>query len=156
MPDQSTEPELVTLEPMTVAVIREIVPMNALPDFFGRAFHAAAAASAEQGVAIAGPPLGAYYSMPTDTVDVAAGFPTDGAVGAAGDVISVTLPGGRAAQILHVGSYDSLIDTYGRLMAWLEENGLTGGPLMWESYLNEPDPADVESTLTRITWPLAP
>ena len=45
-------------------------------------------------------------------------------------------------------------ETYGRLMAWLGEQGVAPGPLMWECYLNEPDPARPEASQTLIVWPL--
>lgn len=54
-----------------------------------------------------------------------------------------------------MGTYDAMQDTYGRLLAWLAEQGLTPGPVMWESYLTEPDPAHPEATKTLIVWPLA-
>jgi hypothetical protein len=34
-------------------------------------------------------------------------------------------------------------------------NNLTPSSVMWESYLNEPDPAHLESAQTLITWPVA-
>ena len=148
-------PEIVTLDPHTVALVRETVAMDQLQEFFPRAFEATARTAGEQGVRLAGPPLGVYFGMPSATVDVGAGFPTDGPVTPDADVQPVTLPGGRAAQVVHEGSYDSMIDTYGRLMAWLGEEGLTPGPVMWEIYLTEPDDAAPEATQTRIVWPLA-
>ena len=57
---------------------------------------------------------------------------------------------------MHVGSYDSLQQTYGRLMTWLESQKLRGGTVMWESYLTEPTPGQSQDTMmTRISWPLA-
>lgn len=150
----STEPQLVTLEPVTLAALRETVPMNALPAFFGRAFNATYAAAQQQGIPVVGPPLGIYYSMPTDTVDVAAGFPTARPVAASGGVTPVELPGGRAAQVLHRGPYDTMEQTYNRLLAWVAERGLKAAKIMWESYLNEPLPDAPEATETLITWPL--
>ena len=147
-------PEVVSLEPTAVAVVRETVPMNELTSFFDRAFHAVAEAVGAQGVALAGPPFGAYYGMPTDTVDLAAGFPVQREVVATGDVVASTLPGGRAAQVMHVGSYDSLGQTYDRLFGWMRQQGLTPDSMMWESYLTEPDADNPDATLTRITWPI--
>lgn len=156
MPDTRHDPEIVTLEPATVAVLRETIPMTAMSDFFGRAFSGAAEALGRQGIAPAGPPLGIYYGMPTDTVDVAAGFPFVGTFADDGAVTAVTLPAGRAVQLMHQGSYDTLTDSYGRLMAWLAEQALTPGPVMWESYLTEPTPdGDQSEMLTLIVWPLA-
>lgn len=149
------QPEIVTLEPRQVALLRETVRMDALGDYFGRAFSAAAQVAGAQGVQIVGPPLGVYFGMPSETVDVGAGFPTDRPFTPDGGVAPFTLPGGRAAQVLHVGSYDAMQDTYGRLMAWFGAEGLTGGQVMWEEYLTEPDPAAPDATRTLIVWPLA-
>ena len=149
------QPEIVTLEPRPVALVRETVRMDALPDFFGKAFGAVARAAGLQGIALAGPPLGVYFGMPSDTVDVGAGFPTVAPLNPDADVAALTLPGGQAAQVLHEGTYDEMTVTYGRLMEWFAEQGLTPGPLMWESYLNEPDPAAPEASRTLIVWPIA-
>lgn len=148
------EPEIVTLEQRIAAVVRESVRMEAMPDFFGRAFQASAEVAGRQGVHLAGPPIGVYFGMPTDTVDVAAGFPTDRAVAADAGVEPLALPGGRAATVVHVGPYDTMEATYGRLIAWLGAQGLTPGEVMWEEYLTEPDPAHPEAIETRIVWPL--
>lgn len=147
-------PEIVTLAPQHVALVRGTVRMDALPDFFGRAFQATFQAAQAQGIALAGPPVGVYYGMPSETVDVGAGFPTEHPVTPDADVTAALLPGGAAAQVLHEGSYDALQETYGRLMAWLGEQGVAPGPLMWECYLNEPDPARPEASQTLIVWPL--
>ncbi|MHB1009473.1 MAG: GyrI-like domain-containing protein [Propionibacteriaceae bacterium] len=152
---ENHEPEIVNLEPRTVAVLRERVPMNSLVDYFGRAFTTVSQVASEQGAVIVGPPVGLYFGVPTDTVDVAAGFPTDRPVTPAEGVTSETLPGGRTAQVLHVGTYDSMKATYGRLSSWLAAEGLTPGPVMWETYLTEPDPAAPETAQTLIDWPLA-
>ncbi|MET1034537.1 MAG: GyrI-like domain-containing protein [Arthrobacter sp.] len=73
-----------------------------------------------------------------------------------GGVTAVTLPGGRAARILHTGSYDGLADTHRRLLRWLGDQGAAPGPVMWESYLTEPLPGgDQDGTKTLVTWPLA-
>ncbi|SDB82047.1 effector-binding domain-containing protein [Raineyella antarctica] len=153
MSQPSHDPELVTLEPQRVAVLRETVRMDALPDFFARAYQAVMEAAGNQGARIIGPPVGIYYSMPTDSVDVAAGFPVDRPVSGDG-LRTETLPGGPAAQVMHVGSYDTMQATYGRLMVWLQEQGLVPTTTMWESYLTEPNADAPETMLTQITWPV--
>jgi effector-binding domain-containing protein len=55
---------------------------------------------------------------------------------------------------MHTGSYDSMEQTYGRLMAWVQQQGLVLGPVMWETYLTEPNEEDPSSMQTLITWPL--
>jgi effector-binding domain-containing protein len=151
----SSEPQVVELEPVTVAALRETVPMTGLQAYYDRAFHTIMGVIQGQGVTPTGPPVGIYYSMPTDTVDMAAGFPVDREVTAESGVETTTLPAGRAVQAMHAGSYDSMTQTYDRLMAWVREQGLTPAPVMWETYLTEPSPdGDPDAMRTLITWPL--
>ena len=53
--------------------------------------------------------------------------------------------------LVHLGSYDKLVASWERLGAWMGEQGLTPGPLLWEVYVTEPspdmDPADLRSEL---------
>ena len=151
-----TTPQLVTLQPTTTAGVRATVPMSELTAFFDRAFHEVMEAVQAQEAAITGPPFAIYYGMPSETVDLAAGFPTTGAIEPTGEVTPSELPGGAAGQLLHVGSYDSLEGAYGRVMAWMGEKGYQPAGVMWESYLNEPTPdGDHSRNQTLITWPVA-
>ena len=152
---ETHDPEIVTLEPVTVALLRETVRMDDLTDYYDRAFHAVADAAEAQGVALAGPPVGVYFGMPTETVDVGAGFPTDVPVTPDAGVTPEPLPGGPAVRVLHVGTYDAMAATYERLLGWLAVQGLKPGPLMWEVYLTEPDPDAPEASQTLIVWPMA-
>ena len=154
MTDQPTAPHLVTKHPQECAVVRETVPMSALTEFFGRAFAAAMAAAAAQGRHIVGPPFGVYFGMPTDTVDVAAGFPVDAPIAAADGVTPYRLPGGDAVELLHHGPYDAMSESYDRLLAWMGEHELTAAQVMWESYLNEPQAEHPQATRTLLTWPV--
>ena len=70
------EPAVVTLEPVTTAVIRRVVPMDRLPEFFDGSFGALAAAVQEQDAGVAGPAFAFYHRLPTDTADLEVGFPT--------------------------------------------------------------------------------
>jgi effector-binding domain-containing protein len=89
--------------------------------------------------------------MPTDSVDVEAGFPASAAITASGDVVPGTLPGGRVAEATHVGPYDTIQQTYGELQRYVADAGLTPGDVMWECYLSDPqsqpDPATWRTTI---------
>jgi effector-binding domain-containing protein len=145
-----------TIDPQPAAVVRAEVPMDELRAVFDRGFHQVMQVVQAQGVAIAGPPFGFYPRMPTDTVEVAVGFPVSAPVTDDGDVTSFELPGGRVVTGVHVGPYDGLATTYGELTEWAAAEGHALADHMWESYLTdpaaEPDPAGWQ---TRITWPLA-
>ena len=150
-----TEPRVVALEPVTAAVVRETVPMGELTAYFDRAFAAVMEVTTAQGVAVTGPPFAAYHGMPGQSVDISGGFPTASEVTATEGVSAMTLPGGRAVQLVHEGSYDSLEESYERIMTWMEHRGLSRAPLMWETYLTEPTPdGDPSENRTLITWPI--
>jgi effector-binding domain-containing protein len=137
------------------AGVRQTVPMTELTEFFGRAFGATMAALEASGIHPAGPPFGKYYGMPAETVDVEAGFPVATAFGGSGDVVAGTLPAGRVVEAVHVGPYDTLETTYAEVQRFMDDKGLTAGPVMWENYLSdperEPDPA---TWRTQICWPV--
>lgn len=152
----ASSPEIVELQPQEAVTVHGDVPMIELPAFFDRAFHEAAEAATTAGVAIVGPPFGYYPRMPAATVVVEAGFPVSAPVADGAGAHRLVLPGGRAAQVLHVGSFATLEQTYADLRTWMAEHGLTPGPVVWECYLSdpatEPDPA---TWRTQIVWPLA-
>ena len=128
----------------TVATMRRSVPMDGLKDFFDIAFDHVARAVADAGGQVEGAPIAWYHGMPGETIDVSAGFTVAGDVHPTeGGVTLVERPGGQAGVALHVGPYEGLADTWGRLLGWLGEQGLTPGPDMWEEYLDPPagDPA---------------
>lgn len=138
------------------AVVRDKVPMNELPDFFGRAYGAVMEAAQNQGVQLTGPPFGRYLGMPTDTVDVEAGFPVSAPITASAGVEAGTLPACRAFEATHVGPYDSLVTTYNDIQERMKEEGFSPSDSMWEYYLSdpatEPDPA---TWRTLVVWPVA-
>ncbi|ANH36656.1 Bacterial transcription activator, effector binding domain [Nocardioides dokdonensis FR1436] len=148
-------PELVEIDPQHAITVRGDVPPDDLAAFFGPALSTAAAAAATAGVELAGPPFGYYAEMSAETVVVEAGFPVAEAVADLGDAHPLVLPGGRAVQTVHEGSYDTLQQTYAALEAWMAERGLHPASGPWEVYLTdpgtEPDPGRWQ---TRVVWPV--
>ncbi len=146
----------VTTEPRTVLAVRERVPFAELTDFFGRAFERAAAALGEAKSFPSGPPVAVYYGDPTDTVDVAAGFPFVGSITPPDGTTLVELPGGPAVEAIHVGPYDELEKTYTTVAEWMQQEHVTPSSVMWEEYLAGPDSDPDPSTWrTRIVYPIA-
>ena len=149
------EPAVVTVEPVTTAVIRRVVAMDRLAEIFDGAFGTIAVTTIGQDAGIAGPAFALYHGMPTDTADLEVGFPTQRAVRADGDVVASALPGGRVARAVHAGSFDGLGAAWGRLRGWIDDQGLKAGDTFWEVYLTQPtpdmDPADLR---TELNWPV--
>ncbi|MCB5273782.1 hypothetical protein BJG92_01306 [Arthrobacter sp. SO5] len=157
-PEKTPDIKSTQLHEQPTAVLRERVPMVGLREFFGRAYGAVMGAAQQQHVQLAGPPFAMYHGMPTDVVDVEAGFPVATPFPEAGDggVTAGSLPAGQAVEAMHIGPYESLPETYGAIMAKMQAEGLTPGDAMWEYYLSdparEPDPA---AWKTLVVWPVA-
>jgi effector-binding domain-containing protein len=145
--------KIVELQEQPTAVIREQVAMNALPEFFGRAFAEVSAAIEAQSVQPAGPPFALYHGMPTETVDVEAGFPVSTTIAAANGVRTGSLPAGRAVQAMHVGSYDTLGTAYEAVKQRMDEEGLKASDDMWEYYLDDQS-TDPATWRTLVVWPV--
>jgi effector-binding domain-containing protein len=152
-----SEPETVQRDAMTLAVRRVTITVAGIKDFFDAVYSDVARVVAAQGATPTGPPLACYYRYDpaADVVDVAAGFPVDRAVTEQDGVGPLVLDAGRVARIEHVGGYDGLGATHGRLLAWASENGLHTGVPFCETYLTEPTPdADPADMRTRVEYPV--
>lgn len=153
--DQPT-PEVVSVQPMTTAVVSGTIPAAEVTGFFDRSFSVLGEALAAQGVTPRGPAFALYRSVPDETMDLEVGFPTDRAIEPDGSVEAGELPGGRVARVVHAGGFHGLTGAWQRLGGWIGEQGLTPGEVFWEVYLTEPnpdmDPADLR---TELNWPVA-
>jgi effector-binding domain-containing protein len=148
------DPQIVELPSETVAVVRSVVPMDALKAFFGEAYGRIAGAVPAAGGRLAGPPFAWYHGMPGDTVDVSAGFVVAGDVHEPdGGVHVVERPGGRALVAVHEGSYDGLGGTWAELASAAVARGWQGRDDFWEEYLTEPT-GDDSALRTRLVLPL--
>ncbi|MCH6160388.1 GyrI-like domain-containing protein [Streptomyces marispadix] len=152
---QPGTPQLIAVEPVVTAVVRGVVPMAGIRDFFDASFRALGETLARQQVAVLGPAFGLYHRPPGETADLEVGFPTDRAVrtegpeasegpegpeGTRGKVAVGALPAARVARAMHHGSFDGLAASWESLFAWVRAQGLTPGPVMWEVYVTEPTP----------------
>lgn len=145
-----------TIAEQHAVVVRSEVPMQDLSDVFQHGFQETSRVAGAQGLAVIGPPFGFYPRMPTDTVEVLAGFPVAAPVTPDGDVTAFTLPGGEVVTGMHVGSYDTLSETYVELTGWAAAEGLTLAEHMWESYVSDPEEEpDPSRWQTMVRWPLA-
>ncbi|HZA71964.1 MAG TPA: GyrI-like domain-containing protein [Propionibacteriaceae bacterium] len=153
--DQPT-PELVTVEPVTTAVVRGTITAEEVTDFFDRSFSVLGEAMAAQGVVPIGPAFGLYRGIPDETMDLEVGFPTGRAIEPDGSAEAGDLPGGRVARVVYAGSFDGLSEAWQRLGGWIAEQGLTPGETYWEVYVTEPSPEmDPAELRTELNWPVS-
>lgn len=132
-------PEIVDHVQTPTATVRGTVSMAELRDFYDGAFGRVAAALERQEVTPTSA-FGLYLSPPGDQFELEVGFVVDGPIEPDGDVVPSALPGGRAARLTHLGSYDGLGGAWEQLMTWVGEQGLAPTGPMWEVYVTEPTP----------------
>jgi len=140
-----------------VAIERRTVPMSDLVAFFDTAYTKVAAAITTAGAAPDGPAVAWYHGMPTDTVDLAAGFPVSGLEpGPLGDGVEVVeIPGGPAITAEHAGGYDGLPGAWEQVERFRAagEHEVRGD--FAEVYLTEPSPdGDPALNRTQLVLPL--
>jgi effector-binding domain-containing protein len=146
--------ERVTLEPRVIAGLRQRVSLDELSAFFARAIPAVAGELARTGSRPAGPPITVYRHEEALHFDVTVGFPVAEAPASTAALVCEVLPGGPAVRAVHVGSYETLSQTYTELSRWFAERKLPTPDLMWEEYLAGPGSVGESEYRTRIVYPL--
>jgi effector-binding domain-containing protein len=147
--------ERVELPEVTLAAVRRTVPMSELSGFYDKAYGQVAQALGAAGVTPGGPAYGWYADMPTDTVDVAAGFPVPDGSGPFEGVETIVLPASTAVVGTYTGPYDGLPDAWSELGAWVDQHAVAGRGDFWEEYVTDPSPdGDPAANVTRLVLPL--
>jgi effector-binding domain-containing protein len=150
MREAQHDPEAVVFvedrEPQPVLSIRANVAVAELAQVQGQTLSELWRSMHARGRAPVGPPFVRYHTFGETETDVEVGMPVSERATGEGRIESGALPGGVAISTWHVGAHDSLGDAYGRLSAWLEDNGLEAAGPAWEVYWwidpsREPDPA---------------
>ena len=155
----STGPEMVDVDPRRTVVVAGSTSMAEIQQFYDRAFARLGQAVESGAVQVEGAAFGLYRSEPTDVVDLEVGFVlAEGGSddGGAGEGLSWSqLPGGTVARLVHEGSFEDLSRSWGRLMAWIGEQGKAPAGSMWEVYLTEPTPdTDPGALRTELNCPV--
>ncbi|KTR85810.1 GyrI-like domain-containing protein [Leucobacter chromiiresistens] len=135
-------PEIETRPEVHLAVVRETVPFERIPELYDRAYPQIFAALDAAGIAPAAAPLGVMHGSPTAAgLDLSVAVPIPHPLAEPrGDVTGETLPAARTAVLLLRGDFSGLAAAYERLYAWIEAQGERAAGLAWEQYLTEPQP----------------
>lgn len=146
------------LRTVTLAAVRATVPLSELPAFYDSAYQKVGEAAHAEGWVLAGPAVGWFHAMSSESVDLSAGFPVRAVApgSASGDVGVVELPGGPALTLTHTGGYDGLPGAWERLEQERAAAGMQARGDFLEEYLTEPtSDGDPAANVTRLVLLLA-
>lgn len=150
-----TSPRDVYMPTMTIVGIRSVVSFDELQQFFGTSFERVADEMARVGMQATGAPTSVYFGSGANGVDVLAGFPVSRAPAStsASTLNTTTIPAGRAATIVHRGSFENVGVTYSELHDWMTSQKLGEPGLMIEQYLVGPASGTNPSEwMTQVTY----
>jgi effector-binding domain-containing protein len=150
-----TAPERVRLVAVPTAVVRRAaLRMDGIRGFFDAGFAALGAA-----VTPAGPAFAIYRGDPATVFDAEIGFPVTAPLAASvpGEVVvdPSSMPPGPALALSHLGGYDTLGQTWEKLVAAVAATGAIPTSTFIEVYVTEPGPdADPATMRTELFAPL--
>jgi effector-binding domain-containing protein len=147
--------KLLDLPAQPVLVIRSVLPVEKLPEFFDMAFGGIIAYLNELGQAPAGMPFGAYYNLDMSALDVEAGFQVAHKLPDKGDIKCLEIPAGKFVSTIHHGAYDTVEPAYNALTEWAKVNHYDPSGVAYEYYLNDPSANPSIVAETEIRFPVS-
>jgi effector-binding domain-containing protein len=103
-----------------------------------------------------GPPMTIYHDecYKEEDADIEVAIPVSGKVTLPEGIEVRSIPAGRAAYLIHKGSYETLSPAYGRLFDFVVKSKLeAAGPLM-DVYLSDPAATPKDQNMTEIRLPV--
>lgn len=133
--------------------MRVTVPRDKIQTVMGPGLQDVRAAVAAQGVSPTGPWFTHHLRMDPDIFDFEIGVPVAGPITPSGRVQPGQLPAAKVARTVYRGPYEGLGEAWAEFDAWIESQGHTPAPDLWEIYVSgpetSPDPATWRTELNR-------
>jgi len=153
------EPEIKTVDPVTVAYVEMTGPYAQIPSGYGQLYGWIA----QHGITPQGMPEAVYMTSPDEVPEEQAVWElwapvADDTPERAPDETNCgvkRLEERRVASVMHTGPYELLRDTYDPLMQWVAGQGYVIAGPPEEVYLSDPDEVPPEEYLTEVRLPVA-
>jgi effector-binding domain-containing protein len=129
------------------AIIRLTIPRAEIQAVMGPGIGELMATIAAQGIAPAGPWFTHHLRITPDIFDFEICVPVTAPVVASGRVQPSLWPAMKVARTVYHGPYEGLADAWGEFMKWIQSNGHTPAPDLYECYVAGP-----ESNSDPATW----
>ena len=137
------------------AAIRMTRPVTQIGPAMGEAFPKIYHAVVSSGVEPAGEPLARYFDFDEESTTFECAIPVPAPFTASGEVVPSSVGGGEAAFTVHVGPYQTIGQSWEKLMAWIGEQGRAPGGPTWEVYIDDPQETPEAELKTELYIPLA-
>ena len=149
------KPQILQTDPQLTAVIHLTVPREEIQEVMGPGISELMATVAAQGIAPAGPWFSHHLKMNPEIFDFEISVPITAPIVAAGRVKPGQLPASTVARTIYRGPYEGLGDAWSEFIDWIEAEGHTPAPNLWECYLTGPEAnADPATWCTELNKPL--
>ena len=146
-------PHITQTATQLTAVIHLMIPRGGIQSVMGPGISELTATIATQGITPAGPWFNHHLKMAPDTWDFEIGVPVSAPVVAAGRLRPSQWPAMKVARTVYLGPYEGLADAWGEFLDWIEANGHTPAPHLYECHVagpeSSPDPANWRTEFTK-------
>jgi effector-binding domain-containing protein len=146
-------PEIVQTAAQPTAIIRFTIPRNEIQHVMGPGYAELMDTIAAQGIAATGPWFTHHLKMNPEIFDFELGVPIAAPISAVGRVQAGQLPAATVARTVYHGGYEGLGDAWAEFGAWIDQQGHTPEPNLWECFVagpeSSPDPAAWRTELNR-------
>jgi len=146
-------PAIATTVDQNYAALHLTVAREQIQQAMGPAIREVYSAVAAQGLKPAGPWFTHHFHRPNTTFDFEVCVPVGMRIEDAGSVAGKIWPAMTLARTEYQGGYEGLGAAWGEFAAWIEQQGLTPAPDLWEVYLVGPESsADPADWRTELNW----
>jgi effector-binding domain-containing protein len=147
------QPQITRTESRLAAVIRLTISRNEIQQVMGPGINELMQTIAAQGIAPEGPLFSHHFRMNPETFDFEIGVPVSQPVKPSGRVKVGGLPSATVARTVYRGSYEGLGQAWGEFSSWIQAEGHSVAPDLWESYVagpeSSPEPSNWRTELNR-------
>jgi len=147
------KPEIVQSAAKLTALIHLTVPRDEIRTVMGPGITEVYSTLAAQGIKPAGPWFTHHVKMAPEIFDFEICVPIATPISAAGRVQPGQLRAATVARTIYRGPYEGLPSAWGEFMKWIDSEGHTPAPDLWECYIagpeSSPDSANWRTELNR-------
>jgi effector-binding domain-containing protein len=142
------------MEEKLALMIRKTVSVKNMPTILGACYGEIIQYVKELGASEPMESFVIYHNMDMSNLEIDAGFTVHERLPSKGHIKMSSIRAGKYATALHEGPYDTMVDTYNELTAFVRDKGLEVEDWVYEVYLNNPMDNPDEPPRTRIYFPL--